>query len=134
MRLEVEALRVRDALLDHGLEAADETLHGPGRRVAQSADRVALDLARHFVQHADFPHVRVAHLHAFEERLEPPRALAARRALAAGLVAVEVREASNRGDHVHGLVHDRHGRRAQPAPARLQVVKVHQRLLALVDR
>ena len=66
MGLKIKTLRVRDALLDDGLEAADETLHGPGRRVAQSADRVALDLARHFVQHADFPHVRVAHLHAFQ--------------------------------------------------------------------
>ena len=40
-------------------------------------------------KHADFPHVRVVVLHAFQERLEPPRTLATRRALAARLVSIE---------------------------------------------
>ena len=43
----------RDAPLHLGPEMPDQALHRPRRGVAERADRVALDLVRHFVQHVD---------------------------------------------------------------------------------
>mmetsp|Transcript_9730 Transcript_9730/g.39603 ORF Transcript_9730/g.39603 Transcript_9730/m.39603 type:complete len:528 (-) Transcript_9730:20-1603(-) len=131
--LGVELVGVRDAVFHDVLEAADEALHRPRRGVAEGADRVAFDLPRELLEHGNLARVGVALLHADEQLLEPRRALAARRALPARLVAVEVREAADGGDHVDRLVHDGDRRRAEARATRLQVVEVHERFGALVD-
>src|SRR5205085_10255570 len=89
-------MRVRrilvDAPLDLRPEMAQQALHRPGGAVAERADGVALDLLRHLEQHVDLALVRTALGHAGEHAPHPAHALAARRALAAALVLVEVRE------------------------------------------
>ncbi len=42
-----------DALFHHRAEVPDQALDRPGRRIAERADRVALDLARHLLEHVD---------------------------------------------------------------------------------
>ena len=77
-------------------EMADEALDRPGRRVAERADRVALDLLGDFQQHVDLALLRAALGHARQHAPHPARALAARRALAAALVLVEIGDARDR--------------------------------------
>src|SRR5215472_6593043 len=90
-RLRMRVRRVLiDAPLDLGPEVAQEALHGPCGAVAEGADRVALDLLRHLEQHVDLALVGAALRHAGEHAPHPAHALAARRALAAALVLVEV--------------------------------------------
>eukprot|EP00227_Mantoniella_beaufortii_P011202 CAMPEP_0197590548 /NCGR_PEP_ID=MMETSP1326-20131121/11475_1 /TAXON_ID=1155430 /ORGANISM="Genus nov. species nov., Strain RCC2288" /LENGTH=441 /DNA_ID=CAMNT_0043155651 /DNA_START=195 /DNA_END=1517 /DNA_ORIENTATION=- len=123
------ALRV-DAALELGAEVADEALHGPGRGVAQRADGVALDLLGELLQHVDLLQPRVALLHALHDGVQPPRALTAGRALAAGLVLVEVGEARDGVHHVGALVHDDDGGGAEAGLRGLERVEVHEHLLA----
>src|SRR5690606_23350853 len=54
-----------DPFLDHVAEVADEALHRPGRRIAQGADRVPLDLLGHLEQHVDLALLGAALDHAF---------------------------------------------------------------------
>ena len=49
-----------DAALHLGTEMADQALDRPGRRVAQRADRVALDLLRDVLQRVDLLDARIA--------------------------------------------------------------------------
>ena len=62
--------------------------------------------------------------------VHPVAALAARRALAAGLVLVEEAESGDGLDDVHLLVHDDDGRRAQARLRRHQRVEVHHDVVA----
>mmetsp|Transcript_35252 Transcript_35252/g.64064 ORF Transcript_35252/g.64064 Transcript_35252/m.64064 type:complete len:454 (-) Transcript_35252:330-1691(-) len=124
----VKGLGVLDPVLDNVLEGLDQPLHGPGCRIAQRADGVALDLAGDLLEHGDLALVGLAALHADQDALQPAGALAAGRALAAALVLVEVREPADGSDHVHGVVHDGDGRCAQAGAPRLKIVKIHQRL------
>ena len=48
-----EWVKLGNAILDLRPEAADKALDGPSGSVAESADGVALDLARDLVQHVD---------------------------------------------------------------------------------
>jgi Ca2+-binding RTX toxin-like protein len=64
---------------------------------------VALDLAGDFLEHGYLRLVRLANLHPVQDALKPARALAARGALAARLVLVEVGEAADGGDGVDTL-------------------------------
>ena len=58
----------------------------------------------------------------------PAGALAARRALAAALMLVEIADAADRADDVGRLVHDDHRRGAEAGAERLQPVEVHRRV------
>src|SRR5665647_2573663 len=94
-----------DAPFDFGTEMPQQALHRPGGAVAEGADGVALDLGRDLHQHVDLALLRAAFRHAGEHAPHPAHALAARRALAAALVLVEIRDARHRADDVGGLVH-----------------------------
>src|SRR5215217_33132 len=97
-------MRVRrilvDAPLDLGAEMANEPLHRPGRAVAERANGMTLDLLGHVHQHVDLAPVRAAFRHAHQHAPHPAHPLAARRALAAALMLVEIRDARHRSDNV----------------------------------
>jgi hypothetical protein len=92
---------------------ADQALDRPGRRVAERADRVAFDLLGHVEQHVDLALLGAALGHALHHAPHPAGALAARRALAAALVLVEIGQPRDRLDDVGRLVHHDHRRRAE---------------------
>ena len=81
---------LRDALLDLWAEVAHEALDGPRGGVAERADRAALDLLGELEQHVDLALVPTAFGEAVHHVHHPGRAFAAGRALAAGLVLVEL--------------------------------------------
>src|SRR5208282_3398571 len=85
-----------DAALDLGPEMPQQTLHRPGRAVAERADRVAFDLLGHIPKGVDLALLSAAFRHAGEQAPHPAHALAARRALAAALVLVEVGDPRHR--------------------------------------
>src|SRR3954467_2980231 len=96
LRRHAHGLRMRgrrilvDAPLDLGAAVPHQALHRPGRAVAERADGVPLDLLGHVHQHVDLAPVRAAFGHAHQHAPHPAHALAARRALAAALVLVEI--------------------------------------------
>src|SRR5690348_14724471 len=110
-------MRVRgilvDAFLDLVTEMRDQALDRPGRGVAERADGVAFDLLGHFEQHVDLALLRAALRHAGQHAPHPAGALAARRALAAAFVLIEVGEPRDGADQVGRLVHDDDRRRAE---------------------
>mmetsp|Transcript_8692 Transcript_8692/g.31830 ORF Transcript_8692/g.31830 Transcript_8692/m.31830 type:complete len:389 (-) Transcript_8692:993-2159(-) len=126
-------LRV-DPRLELRPEVPNQPLHRPRRGVAQRADRVPLDLLRELLKHVDLLQSRVPLLHAFHDVVEPPGALAARRALPARLVLVKVRQPRDRVDDVRGLVHHDHRGGPQPALRGFQRVEIHEHLLANLFR
>src|SRR6185312_8264821 len=83
---------VADAALDFGSEMADQALDRPSGRIAQSADGVAFDLLGDVQQQVDLADLRLAAHHALHHAIHPAGALAARRALPAALVHIEVRQ------------------------------------------
>src|SRR6185503_19870258 len=76
--------------LDLRAEMADQALDRPRRRIAQRADGVALDLGGDLEQQVDLALVGAALGHAGEHPPHPAGALAARGALAAALMLVEI--------------------------------------------
>src|SRR5688572_14368945 len=98
----------------------DQALDRPRGRIAQRADRVTLYLLGDVFQRVDLLDARVARHHAFHHAPHPAGALAARRALAAALVLVEVAEPRDRLNDIGRLVHDDDRRRAE---ARLLVTQ-----------
>src|SRR5262245_50635666 len=93
-----------DALLDDVAEMPNETLYRPGRRIAQSADCMTFDLVGHIEQHVDLAFLGSTLGHALEHSPHPTCALATGRALAAGLVLVEMCNAGDRFDDVRRFV------------------------------
>ena len=103
-----------DAALQLRPEMADQALDRPGRRVAERADRVAFDLLGHILEQQSISDSSASPLHhALHHPLHPAGAFAARRALAAALMHVEMRQPRDRRDDVGRLVHHDHGRRAE---------------------
>src|SRR5512143_3547567 len=88
-RERLRGLRV-DPLLDDVAEMADQSLHRPGRGIAECADGMALHLIAHVEQHIDLALLGLALGHALEHPPHPACALAAGRALPAGFMLVEV--------------------------------------------
>mmetsp|Transcript_17366 Transcript_17366/g.23414 ORF Transcript_17366/g.23414 Transcript_17366/m.23414 type:complete len:421 (+) Transcript_17366:292-1554(+) len=129
----VEGVRIRQALLKLRLELLDQPLHWPCRRIAESADRVSLDLPRDFLEHGDLPDVSFPLLHLDEDVLKPAGAFTTRRTLTTRLVTIKMRQAPDRPDHIDRLVKDGDCRRAQGASVRFEVVKVHECLRALLE-
>mmetsp|Transcript_29325 Transcript_29325/g.50220 ORF Transcript_29325/g.50220 Transcript_29325/m.50220 type:complete len:387 (+) Transcript_29325:480-1640(+) len=130
--LELALLLLHNSHLNLRPEGADESLHGPRGRVAQGADRVAFDLIGELLEHVDLLELGVARDEAVHDVGHPRGALAARRALAARLVLVELGQTRDRGDNVRRFVEDGDGRGAEAGPPALEVVKVHQSLVAVV--
>src|SRR6476620_4555746 len=89
-----------DATLDLRTEMPDQALDRPSRRVAERADGVTLDLLRPIEKRVDLALLRAAIDHAHHHAPHPAGALAARRALAATLVLVEVRQPRDRAHDV----------------------------------
>src|SRR3972149_11212601 len=98
--------RLEDTALQLGPEMPDQPLDRPGRGVAERADGVPLDLARHLLKVIDLLDPRLAPDQAFHDPPHPAGALAAGRALAAAFVHVKVRKTRDRRDDVGTLVHD----------------------------
>src|SRR6202047_2785673 len=115
-----------DAPLDLRPEVAQQALHRPGRAVAEGADGVAFDLGGDFHQHVDLALLRAAFGHALEHPPHPAHAFAARRALAAALVLVEIRDTRHGFDDVARLVNDNDGRGAERRFLVAAAVEIHQ--------
>src|SRR5690242_12884150 len=81
---------VADAALDLGSEVAEQALDRPRGRIAQGADGVAFDLLGDVEQEVDLADLGLATHHALHHAVHPAGAFAARRALAAALMHVEV--------------------------------------------
>src|SRR3990167_8068619 len=86
--------------LDHGRELGPEMLehgaHRHRRRIAQGANGAAHDVFSHVVQQRQVGSLGFAALNLVHQTPEPARAFATGRALPAGLVHVEVRQALER--------------------------------------
>src|ERR1700694_2357515 len=111
-RCYLRARLLDDALagvVDHVFELVtvvlQEALHGPRRRIAQRADRMALDAIGDIKKERELLTARVAGKHAPQQAIHPPRALAAGRALSAGLGHVEARDAPEDAHHAGCLIH-----------------------------
>ena len=119
-----------DAPLDLRPEVPQQALHRPRRAVAECADGVTFDLLGHVEQHVDFFFLRAAVRHAGEHPPHPAHALAARRALAAALVLVEIRDARHRADDVGRLVHHDHRGGAERRLVLGAAVEIHLEVVA----
>src|SRR3546814_6397638 len=82
--------------LEFGTEMTDQPLNRPRRRVAQCADGVAFDLLGHVEQSVDLADVGVAGAQPLHHAPHPARSFAARGALAAAFMLVEVTAAADR--------------------------------------
>src|SRR3954471_917320 len=92
------ALPLDDAPLELGAEVADQALDRPGGGVAERADGVALDLLGDVEQFVDLADLGIADPQFLHHPPHPAGALAARGALAAALVLVEIADAADRPD------------------------------------
>src|SRR5215470_13103541 len=87
-----EAALVVDVVLELVAEVLDEALHRQRRGVAERADRAAGDVVRDRQQQVEVFVAPLAMLDAVDDAPQPSRAFAARGALAAGFLEVEIRE------------------------------------------
>ncbi len=113
---------------------ADQALDRPGRGVAKRADGMAFNLRGHFQQHVDLVRFGITRHQPFHHAPHPAGAFAARRALAAAFMLVEVRQAGNGAHDVGGLVHHNHRCGAQAGFQIAQTVEIHRRFHDLVRR
>ena len=112
----------------------NQALDRPRRRIAERADGVAFDLLGHFQQHVDLALVGAAVGHPGQHPPHPPGAFAARRALAAALVFVEIGDARDRPDQVGRLVHHDDGGGAEAGAQLAEAVEVHRGVDDLLGR
>eukprot|EP00307_Rebecca_sp_RCC1486_P004752 CAMPEP_0119406326 /NCGR_PEP_ID=MMETSP1335-20130426/696_1 /TAXON_ID=259385 /ORGANISM="Chrysoculter rhomboideus, Strain RCC1486" /LENGTH=470 /DNA_ID=CAMNT_0007430399 /DNA_START=300 /DNA_END=1708 /DNA_ORIENTATION=+ len=129
-RLKLARLLLHDALLHLRPESADEALDWPRGRVAKRADSVPLDLRSDLVEHVDLLDLGVTCHHAVHDLVHPRRPLAARGALAAALVSIELGQPADGRDHVCGLVEDSDSRCSQARASCDEGVEVHQHVVA----
>jgi hypothetical protein len=101
---------VRDVLVAEVLDGAH---HRARRAVTEGAEAAAEDVVADVEQLVDVLLGALAVLEPSGDLLEPPGALAARGALAAGLVLVEVGPPVDRAHDAHGLVEDLQGAGAE---------------------
>ena len=120
-----------NSIFDFVAERPNKPLNGPGGGIAQSTDGVAFDLIRKLLQHVDFSKVGVSHFHAFKHVNHPAGTLAARCALTAGLVLVELGQSEDGVNHIGLVIHYNHSCSSKIRAAVFQVVEVHDCLFAL---
>src|SRR5437763_4096439 len=94
-----KAALVLDVVHELVAEMLDEALHRQRGRVAERADRAAGNVVRHVVEEVEILHAPCAVLDAVHDAVEPARALAAGRALAARFFKIKIREALERPHH-----------------------------------
>src|SRR5688572_11452263 len=130
------ALSLAQVELEVAAEVAQQALNGPGGGVRKSADRLALHLGRHVLEHRQVVLAPLTALDALEDLVQPAGALAALRALAARLVAEEVRDDAARAHHAGVLVHHHDAAGAQHGLALAQelVGHAHVELVGRQDR
>src|SRR5690606_38921833 len=95
---------------------------------AERADGVAFDLLGNLVQRVDLIDLGLAVAEALHDAPHPAGTFAARGALAAGLVLVEIADAADRADYVGRLIHHDDARRAEARAQFLEPVEVHRRV------
>src|SRR3990167_3946185 len=83
-----QAFPVPDVVLELRAEVLDEALHRHGGRIAEGADGAAHDVVGDAVEQVEVLGAPLAVLDAVHDAVEPAGALAAGRALAAGLLEV----------------------------------------------
>src|SRR5690348_9673378 len=99
MRIGIARILI-NALFDLMTEMRNQSLDRPSRRIAERANGVAFDLRCDLKQHVDLALLRAALGHTREHAPHPTRSFAARRALAAALVLVEISDPGDRADQV----------------------------------
>ena len=112
---------VLDVMLELVAEMPDEALHRQRRRVAQRADRAARRCCRPPTSgQIQILLAALAVLDTVDHALQPAGSFAARRALPAGFLVVEIGQAHQRPHHAARVVHDDHraGARASSPPWR----------------
>src|SRR6185437_16970885 len=87
-----EAVLVLDVVLEFGAEVLDEALHRQCGGVAERADRAAKDVVGDRRQDVQILGAARAVLDPVDHPPQPARAFAARRALPAGFLVIEVRQ------------------------------------------
>ena len=120
-----------DPVLNLIAEMPDQTLNRPGRRIAQSADRMPLDLLGHIQQHVDFLRLRITCHQTVHHPHHPSRTFTARCALATAFVLIEFRQPPDRFDHIGVVVHHDHRRRAEARALFAQIIEIHNRIAHL---
>jgi hypothetical protein len=113
---------------------ADQALDRPGRGVAERADGVAFDLLGDVQQHVDLALVGAALRPCAHHAPHPAGAFAARRALAAALVLVEIGDARDRLDMSVDLSITITAAVPRPEPACAAAVEIHRRIDDLLGR
>ena len=106
----------------------DQPLDRPGRRVAKGADGVAFDLLGDLMQHVDIGNLGIAGAQLFHHAPHPARAFAARCALTAALMLVEIADAADGLHDVGRAIHDDDRCRAKTGADRFQPVEIHRRV------
>src|SRR5436190_24378369 len=81
-----------DVLLELAAELVDVAGHRDRGRLAERAEALAVDAVAHVEQQVELVLLRLAGFEAAQDLRHPARSLAARRALAARLVLVELRD------------------------------------------
>src|SRR5690606_5088981 len=105
-------------------EVAKETLYRPGSGVAQCANSMSLDFVSDLLQLVEVLFGPPPLDDPAEHAVEPARAFAAGRALAAGLGHVETRDATQGAHHADGYVHHHHRPGAERGTGLLERVVV----------
>jgi hypothetical protein len=125
--LRLESLYPR---LQLGPEMPNQSLQGPRKRLAERANRVSLDLLGKLLEHINFALAGLALLEAVHDLVRPLAALATWRALTAGLMVVELREARDGAHDVSRLVHDNDGGGTETRLRVLERVEIHKLVVA----
>ena len=102
--------------------------------VTERAQRLADDVAGDAVQQVDVFRSAFSTLDALQQFIEPVAALAARRALPARLVAVEVQQVHRQPHHADTVVHHDEPGRAEERPCFLDVVEARRRIEVLIEQ
>src|SRR5271156_501388 len=94
-----ETALVIDVVLELGAEVLDEALYRQCGGVAQGADGAPGDVVRHRQQHVQVLVLALAVLDPGDDAPQPAGALAAWRALSAGLLKIEIGQPEQRAHH-----------------------------------
>src|SRR4029078_8126174 len=103
-----EAALVLDVMRELAAEVLDEALHRQLGGIAERADRAALDVVGNGREHVEVLKPSRAVLDAAHRAQQPSGTLAPRRALAAGLFGIELRQPHHPAHHAARLDEDDH--------------------------
>jgi len=132
LELWVLGLVAVDTVLDLTTEGSDQTLHWPGGGVTKSTDGVTFNLVGELLKHINLSEIGVSEFHALKHVDHPASALTAWSALTAGLVLVELGQTENGVNDISLVVHDNDGGSTETRTSVLEIIEVHDGLLALL--